>query len=46
MPLKQGTSKRTISANIQKLIDEGYSPKQAAAIAYAEMRKNKPKKSD
>lgn len=35
MPLKQGSSQETISTNIEKLIGEGYDPKQAAAIAYA-----------
>lgn len=34
MPLKRGADKATIQANIEKLIAEGYDPKQAAAIAY------------
>ena len=34
MPLKKGNDKATIDANIRKLISEGYSPRQAAAIAY------------
>ena len=33
MPLKPGKSSKAISANIKKLIDEGYSKKQAVAIA-------------
>lgn len=36
MPLKQGHSKETISANIAELIKSGKEPDQAAAIAYAE----------
>lgn len=43
MPLKKGSAKRTISANIQKLIDEGYPAKQAAAIAYEKAGKNRGK---
>lgn len=41
MPLKPGRSKQTIAENIRKLIREGYTPKQAAAIAYEEARKHK-----
>lgn len=33
MPLSRGTSKRTIRRNTDKLIREGYPPKQAYAIA-------------
>lgn len=40
MPLKRGGSKETIEANIAQLIDEGYDPKQAAAIAYAKAGKS------
>ena len=44
MPLKKGTSKKTQSSNIKKLMSEGYPQKQAVAISYSEMRKsNKPK---
>ena len=41
MPLKPGQSKQAIAKNIRKLIREGYTPKQAAAIAYDETRKRK-----
>lgn len=34
MPLIQGYSPEAIQANIRKLIAEGYSPQQAAAIAH------------
>lgn len=43
MPLFQGDSQTVISMNIRKLIDEGYTPQQAAAIAYAEAEKYKQK---
>lgn len=36
MPLKEGHSEAVIQENIEKLIAEGYDPKQAAAIAYSE----------
>lgn len=39
MPLFQGDTQAIISMNIRKLIEEGYSPDQAAAIAYAEAEK-------
>jgi hypothetical protein len=39
MPLFQGDSDAVIQMNIRKLIEEGYSPSQAAAIAYAEAEK-------
>lgn len=45
MPLTQGYSDKTRQQNIEKLIGEGYDPKQAAAIAYDIQRKNKKKKS-
>jgi uncharacterized protein YoaH (UPF0181 family) len=44
MPLKRGTSSKTNSSNVRKLMDEGYSQKQAVAIALANARKKKPKR--
>ena len=41
MPLFQGDSQAVIQMNIKKLIDEGYSPQQAQAIALAEAAKFK-----
>ena len=36
MPLKEGRSEKVIQENIEKLINEGYDPKQASAIAHSE----------
>jgi hypothetical protein len=44
MPLKKGCSNAVISANIEKLINEGYPQKQAIAIAYDSARKTCPHK--
>jgi hypothetical protein len=43
MPLKQGTSKNAISANIRELVKAGYPQKQAIAIAMNEAGKTKSK---
>ena len=39
MPLKKGTNKKVVSANIQELVSSGRPQKQAVAIALAEKRK-------
>jgi len=44
MPLRTGTSKKTIGTNIGKLIAEGYPREQAAAIAYDKAGKSRRKK--
>lgn len=43
MPLKKGSSNKTVSKNIEKLRKEGYPAKQAAAIAYRQAGKSRKK---
>lgn len=40
MPLKTGSSKKTISENIKTEMHAGKPPKQAIAIAYSEARRS------
>ena len=44
MPLEEGKSNAVISRNIKRLIDEGYKPKQAAAIAYNKAGRSRKKR--
>lgn len=41
MPLKSGSSNKTISSNIRTEINAGKDPKQAAAIAYSKAGRSK-----
>lgn len=42
MPLKKGSTPKTISSNIKELVNSGRPVKQAAAIAYSTAGKSKP----
>jgi len=44
MPLIKGKSKKTISANIRRLMNEGYPQKQAIAASLSSARKGKKRK--
>ncbi len=44
MPLKKGSSQKTLQENIKREIQAGKPPKQAAAIAYSVQRDAKKKK--
>jgi hypothetical protein len=41
MPLKKGSSEKTISSNIRELIEKGYPSKQSVAIALTEAGKSR-----
>lgn len=43
MPLKKGSSRKTVSSNIRKMMREGYSQKQSVAAAISTARKGRRK---
>ena len=43
MPLLKGKAKKTMKKNVRTLLDEGYKPKQAVAIAYSKAGKSRKK---